>query len=133
MKQDVRGRVRTPTKRREALLDEFERSGVSGGKFASLVGVKYQTFAAWVCTRRKNRALASKDRGAAVDLCAPSSLRLVEAVMATGEKRTEEAPARVVRALNVHLASGVRIEVGDATQLKLVVSLIKALGVERPC
>jgi hypothetical protein len=53
--------------------------------------------------------------------------------MATGEKRSEEAPARVATALNVHLASGVRIEVGDATQLKLVVSLIKALGVERPC
>ena len=45
LKQDVRGRVRTPRKRREALLDEFERSGLSGPKFAALVGVKYQTLA----------------------------------------------------------------------------------------
>ncbi len=31
---DTLGRVRTPTERREALLDEFERSGLSAAKFA---------------------------------------------------------------------------------------------------
>ena len=39
--------------RAEALLDEFERSGLSGPKFAALVGIKYQTFAAWSARRRK--------------------------------------------------------------------------------
>lgn len=39
LKTDVRGRVRTPVERREALLDEFERSGLGGPKFAALVGV----------------------------------------------------------------------------------------------
>ena len=34
LKQDVRGRVRVSAERREALLDEFERSGASGAKFA---------------------------------------------------------------------------------------------------
>jgi hypothetical protein len=43
LKQDVRGRVRTPVERREMLLEEFGRSGLSGPKFAGLVGVKYQT------------------------------------------------------------------------------------------
>jgi transposase-like protein len=47
-KQDSRGRVRVPRERREALLEEFERSGASGVKFARLVGIKYQTFASWV-------------------------------------------------------------------------------------
>jgi hypothetical protein len=31
---DARGRVRVAVERREALLDEFERSGMSGVKFA---------------------------------------------------------------------------------------------------
>ncbi len=36
LKTDALGRVRTPAARREQLLDEFERSGVSGAKFAEL-------------------------------------------------------------------------------------------------
>jgi len=58
LKTDARGRVQTPVKRREALLDEFERSGLSGKKFALLVGIKHQTFAAWVTKRRKQRGSA---------------------------------------------------------------------------
>ena len=45
MKTDALGRVRTPRARREALLAEFARSGISGQKFATLVGINYQTFA----------------------------------------------------------------------------------------
>ena len=36
LKTDEKGRVRTPAARRESLLDEFERSGLSGTKFAAL-------------------------------------------------------------------------------------------------
>ena len=46
LKSDDVGRVQTPPERREQLLDEFERSGLSGAKFAPLVGVRYTTFAA---------------------------------------------------------------------------------------
>jgi len=49
---DERGRVRVPPERREALLDEFERSGMSGAKFARMAGVQYPTFAVWVSKRR---------------------------------------------------------------------------------
>ena len=55
MTSDARGRVRVPEERREALLDEFERSGLSGVKFARLAGVKHPTFALWVQKRRKAR------------------------------------------------------------------------------
>jgi hypothetical protein len=41
MTTDARGRVRVPVERREALLDEFERSGLSGVKFAQMAGLKY--------------------------------------------------------------------------------------------
>jgi hypothetical protein len=58
LKTDERGRVQTPAARRESLLDEFERSGLSAAKFAALAGVKYQTFAAWALRRRRQRGTA---------------------------------------------------------------------------
>ena len=48
LKTDTRGRVRVFPEPREALLDEFEKSGMSGAKFARLAGVHYATFANWV-------------------------------------------------------------------------------------
>ena len=133
LKQDVRGRVRTPAARREALLDEFERSAVSGAKFAALVGVKYQTFASWVCHRKNKRVTLGKSRGAALALRARSSLRVVEAVLDPEAKLRDEAPLRMDSALNVHLAGGIRLEIGDAGHLKLALSLIKALALEGSC
>jgi len=61
LKQDVLRRVKTPKARREQLLDEFERSGLPGLKFAKLAGIKYQTFATWMQKRRRhfNRILFS--------------------------------------------------------------------------
>jgi outer membrane protein assembly factor BamB len=41
---DSKGRVRVSRERREQLLDEFEKSGLSGAQFARTVGVKYQIF-----------------------------------------------------------------------------------------
>ena len=40
LKSDTLGRVRTPAERRERLLDEFERSGLSGQKFAELTELR---------------------------------------------------------------------------------------------
>jgi hypothetical protein len=44
LKVDVVGRVWTPGEQREAVLDEFERSGLPASKFAAHIGVKYPTF-----------------------------------------------------------------------------------------
>jgi transposase len=51
-KRDKMGRVRVPRARREALLDEYERSGISGVQFANYVGIKYSTLANWIQERR---------------------------------------------------------------------------------
>ena len=130
LKQDVRGRVRTPVERREMLLEEFERSGLSTPKFAQLAGVKYQTFAGWVHERRKKGPRASAMPASA---SAATSLRLVEAVVA---REAEESPV-VSRCptgvLQVYLSDGVRMEIGDASQLPLAVSLIRALNREARC
>jgi transposase-like protein len=77
-KTDALGRVRTPKARREALLAEFERSGVSGKKFAALVGVNYQTFASWVQQQRKQRGESPSAAKGGEVLC------LVEAVVEAG-------------------------------------------------
>jgi hypothetical protein len=45
LKTDVLGRVETTTPQRETLLDEFERSGLSGTKFAAVVGVNARPLA----------------------------------------------------------------------------------------
>jgi len=57
LKTDGLGRVRTPAAQREALLDAFERSGLSGMKFAALHGVKYPSFANWVQQRKRRQLM----------------------------------------------------------------------------
>jgi hypothetical protein len=63
LKTDGLGRVRTPLAQREALLDAFERSGLSGMKFAALHGVKYPSFANWVQQRKRRRLLMTHAGG----------------------------------------------------------------------
>ena len=64
LKQDALGRVRVPVERRKALLGEFEKSGVSGAKFARMAGIKYHTFITWVQKQqRKEQASGSRPRG----------------------------------------------------------------------
>lgn len=60
LKKDARGRVRTPAPQREALVAEFERSGLPGTQFAKLVGMKYPTLMAWVVRKRRSQAGQSK-------------------------------------------------------------------------
>lgn len=56
-KRDRRGRVSWPKQRREELLAEYERSGMSQAAFARRAGVRYPTFAHWVQeARREPRA-----------------------------------------------------------------------------
>ena len=53
LRKDSIGRVVVTRERRSALLEEFDRSGMSGAQFAKWAGIKYQTFAYWVQQRRK--------------------------------------------------------------------------------
>jgi transposase len=41
--------------RRESLLEEYDRSGMSGVKFAQYLGIKYSTLAHWLQSRRRQR------------------------------------------------------------------------------
>ena len=55
LSRDARGRVLVSRERREALLGEYDRSGMSGVKFAQYVGIKYSTLAYWLQSRRRHR------------------------------------------------------------------------------
>ncbi len=89
LKTDVLGRMKTPAARREQLLDEFERSGLSGQKFAEFAGLRYQTFATWVQKRRRQR-------GAYPAQNAPpktaQTLRWLEAVADGAQTRSDKEP-----------------------------------------
>lgn len=55
LKRDAVGRVSYSAGQREAILDEFERSGLKGAAFARMTGLQYQTFALWIQRRRHER------------------------------------------------------------------------------
>ncbi len=74
VKQDSRGRVRYGGERREELLGEFDRSGMSAAGFARLSGVRYATFAGWVHRRKQ---VAKRDGVAA----GSRPIRLLEAMV----------------------------------------------------
>ena len=116
--QDTLGRVRTPREKREQILDEYERSGMSGAAFAALVGVKYPTLASWIQQRRRN--------GAAASLATAATVRWVEAV-----------PAHEVTApptsgtLGVQIGAAVWLEVTNAEQASWAGQMLRTMGMER--
>ena len=119
LKQDVLGRVRTPPERRVRLLEEFERSGLSGAKFAALAGIKYQTFAAWAQRRRKRRIPGS---GPGVP-AATDPMRWLEAVIEPAQNPGRPRPAAVV----AQLPGGARLEIFDAKAAVLAAAFVRAL------
>jgi hypothetical protein len=119
IKTDEVGRRQTPAARREHLLDEFDRSGLSAAKFAAVTGLKYSTFAAWVHRRRKQPAAAAQVAAKSAD-----PVRWLEALVATAQPTGELICAGVV----LQLPGGVRLAVTDERQAALAAMLVRALA-----
>jgi transcriptional regulator with XRE-family HTH domain len=117
IKTDVRGRMRVSTERRESLLFEFEKSGLSGKKFAELAGIKHQTFANWLQKRRLGPSPVKPT----------DSIRWLEAVVE--KAKTSGLPNTPV--LIVALPGGARLEIVDAHQAALAALLLRSLA--QPC
>ena len=128
LKTDVLGRVRTPRERREHLLDEFGRSGLSGQKFAALVGIKYPTFATWAQKRRRQRGAYPVVPQRGIPARTTDKIRWLEAVVEGGSGSVARASASF---LVLHLPGGARVEIGDLKQVELAVALLRAL--QKPC
>jgi hypothetical protein len=122
-KTDTVGRVRVSRARREALLDEFERSGASGAQFAAYVGVKYSTFAAWAHKRRRQRALAAETGPAPAAPKSAEPVRWWEAVVEGPAGASTEAEG-----LQVCLPGGAQVRIATAQQASLAAVLLEQLG-----
>ena len=127
IKADVLGRALVSKQRREALLDEFEKSGMSGSSFAQWAGIKYQTFALWARKRRLAKKTVtpqvpvetkeSSQPGSA------KSLRWVEAVV----DQTSKSVGSEGTGLMVHLPCGARMEISDERGAMLAVEVLRQL------
>ena len=113
LKTDNVGRVITPRERREEILAEFDRSGMSGLAFARHYGIKYQTFVAWRKKRREGQGCTRANR-----------INLVEAVIAT----EVEPPVATGGIVQVRLPGGASVEIGNQDQAGLVACLLRNLA-----
>jgi hypothetical protein len=139
LETDPKRRIRFSRARREAFLDEFEKSGLSAVRFARLAGLRYSTFTAWQQERRKKRSEKDEVGTAAPDRTARSGMikapiRLLEASVesdSTAEAVRAPAPA----GLSVELPGGARLRVESPLQLRLAAELISLISqtLRRPC
>ena len=118
LKQDRRGRVRVSRERREALLDEFSRSGLSAAEFARMTGIKYPTFANWLQERRKAQPPVLEEPREV--LVGSGGVRLLEAVV---EDRAS-ATAGNGAGLFIELPGGGRLTVHSPAQLAMAAELL---------
>lgn len=112
LKTDKLGRVQVPPERREAILDEFERSGMTGTAFAERYGIKYQTFASWRKKRKQARETGTEE--------SPRFL-LVEA-----DETTPCEPGGG-EGLEIELAGGARLRIRSREEAALAAELLRAL------
>ena len=117
LKIDERGRVLTPREQQEAIVDGFEKSGMTGAQFARHAGVKYPTFMSWVQRRRREgRGVASANESG-------SGTGWIEAVV--------ENPCSV--GLTVEIAQSLRVSIPTEGSVGLAVRLLQGLGYGRSC
>lgn len=122
VKTDGLGRMKRTREQREQILDEYERSGLSGPKFAALCGVKYQTFAFWLQQRKRQRKPSASRP---VQPGAHTPVRWLEAQVQPGGQPSSST------ALTVHLPGGARAQITSPEHVQLAAALVRAL--EKPC
>ena len=115
---DSKGRVRVSRQRREQILDEFERSGMTGAQFARAVGLKYQTFAFWRQERQKRKPALEAQPGA-------DKAATVEWLETVIDKAHASDPV-LISSLIVRLPSGAAIELANASQAPMAAALLRA-------
>jgi len=109
--------------RRRSLLVEFDKSGLSGAKFAELSGIKYSTFAYWLQKRRDRRCA----RGAGSEpVDANKQMRWLEAVI----EEAKSPAGSDASALVLQLPGGARMQLSQLGQVGLAAALLVAL--EKP-
>ena len=120
LRTDALGRVRTSVERREAILDEFERSGVSGPKFAEVHGINYQTFSTWRQKRKRERGEYPEAKAKGKNTAAPT-FALIETSPAA------EAKSDADMGLELVLPGGATLRIDNENQAALAAVLLRTL------
>ena len=107
--------MRTPRERREAFLEEYERSGMSGIVFAKEHGIKYTTLASWI---QKKKRTSSDQKGPEVG----AGVQWVEAVLPKQRDYIEQGAPLIVR------IGGAEMEVADRKGAMLAAEVLRQLG-----
>lgn len=113
LKTDKLGRVQVPPERREAILDEFERSGMTGTAFAERYGIKYQTFASWRMKRKRAKEPGPPDKSPQFLLVEPSENDSCESSSCNG--------------LEIEVAGQARLWIRSREDAALAAELLRAL------
>lgn len=115
LKRDVRSRVRSTPAQRQAALQAYARSGLSGPQFARSAGIKYQTLVTW---RRQAKASAP----ASALIPSISNVAFLEAVPITP-------PASAC--LDLLLPGNVHLHLSCPSQMPLAAALLQQLDLKR--
>jgi hypothetical protein len=127
LSQDARGRVLVSRERRELLLEQYDRSGMSGVKFAEYIGIKYSTLAYWLQSRRRKREREKLLLKAGVE-SGPSKSNgaWIEAVVENGSQ-----PRLQVGALRIYFAGGAYCQISSRAEAAWAAELLGQLGAKR--
>jgi hypothetical protein len=132
LRKDSIGRVVVTRERRAGLLEEFDRSGMSGAQFAKWAGIKYQTFAYWVQQRRKEQR-RNEGGGPIKSRGEPGpEVRWLEAVVA-GQEKTESGQDATKTALVMHGPGGVWWKIEHEDHARLAAVVLRHLGASSAC
>ena len=127
LSRDARGRVLVSRERRESLLEEYDRSGMSGVKFAQYVGIKYSTLAYWLQRRRRHRRREKLLLKAGADTgVGKSTGGWIEAVV-----ENTSGPGVPAGALRIYFAGGAYAQISSAGEAALAAELLGRLGAKR--
>jgi hypothetical protein len=128
LSQDAQGRVLVTRERRESLLEEYDRSGMSGVRFAQYVGIKYTTLAYWLKRRRRQRQREKLLMKAGADTePGRSNGTWIEAVV----DKNGSAARGSAGALRIYFAAGAYCQISSAAEAALAAELLGRLGAKR--
>ena len=102
------------------MLEEYERSGMSGMAFAEQHGIKYTTLASWIQKKRKRATAGLKSP------VQHHPVQWVEAVMATSPLEEEK-----VTPLIMKFGVGAVMEIADQKGAILAAQVLRHLGEAR--
>ncbi|MBV8416245.1 MAG: hypothetical protein JO251_13630 [Verrucomicrobia bacterium] len=127
LSQAARGRVLVSRERRQSLLEEYDRSGMSAMKFAQYLGIKYSTLAYWLQSRRRQRQKEKSLIKAGADTePGRSNGTWIEAVV-----ENPSGPGVSVGALRIYFAGGAYCQISNAGEAALAAELLGRLGAKR--